>query len=160
MPLRKNKSLLTCLTYGFAGIYIIASIAGCSSPSNSNSEDRSTKFQQYYIQGEKLYTTHCSNCHQKNGQGLGRVYPPIDSSDYMMENVEEVICLIKHGKEGELLVNGKQYNQRMPGVPSLTPLEIAEISTYIYNTWSNDHGLIDVKQVELVLQDCITAKKE
>lgn len=107
-----------------------------------------------------MYTSHCSNCHQKNGKGLGRVYPPIDSSDYMKENVEEVICLIKHGKEGELLVNGMQYNQRMPGVPALTPLEIAEISTYIYNTWSNDHGLIDVKQVELILQDCTTTKKE
>ncbi|GCC53645.1 hypothetical protein SanaruYs_38900 [Chryseotalea sanaruensis] len=78
----------------------------------------------------------------------------------MTNNVEEVICLIKHGKDGELLVNGKLYNQRMPGVETLTPLEIAEISTYIYNTWSNDHGLIDVKQVELVLQDCITTKKE
>lgn len=160
MPLRKNKSLLTYLMLGLAGIYFVAGTTGCSSPNNNSTEDRSTKFQQYYIQGEKLYTTHCSNCHQKNGQGLGRVYPPIDSSDYMMENVEEVICLIKYGKEGELIVNGKQYHQRMPGVPSLTPLEIAEISTYIYNTWSNDHGLIEVKQVELILQDCITTKKE
>lgn len=160
MPYRKNKLLLTCLTLSLAGICLVACITGCSPPNNSNSDDRSTKFQQYYIQGEKLYTSHCSNCHQKNGKGLGRVYPPIDSSDYMIQNVEEVICLIKHGKEGELLVNGKLYNQGMPGVSSLTPLEIAEISTYIYNTWSNEHGLVDVKQVEIVLQDCITAKKE
>jgi cytochrome c551 len=160
MPFRKNKLLLICLTLCLAGICFVAGIAGCSPPNNSNADDRSTKFQQYYIQGEKLYTTHCSNCHQKNGKGLGRVYPPIDSSDYMTNHVEEVICLIKNGKEGELLINGKIYNQRMPGVPSLTPLEIAEISTYIYNTWSNDHGLIDVRQIEIVLQDCITEKKE
>lgn len=160
MLLKKNKSLLIYLIIGLVGAYFVAGLAGCSSPNNNVTENRSTKFQQYYIQGEKLYTSHCSNCHQKNGQGLGRVYPPIDSSDYMMENVEEVICLIKHGKEGELLVNGKQYNQPMPGVPALTPLEIAEISTYIYNTWSNDHGLIDVKQVELILQDCTTTKRE
>lgn len=160
MPLRKNKSLLTYLMLSLAAISFVTCMAGCSPSNTSNADDRSTKFQQYYIQGEKLYNSHCSNCHQKNGKGLGRVYPPIDSSDYMMQNVEEVICLIKHGKEGELLVNGKLYNQRMPGVPSLTPLEIAEISTYIYNTWSNDHGLIDVRQIEIVLQDCITTKKE
>jgi mono/diheme cytochrome c family protein len=157
---RKNKFLLTNLVASLIGIGLVACIVSCSPPNSSNTSNASPKFQQYYIQGEKLYNTHCSNCHQFNGKGLGRVYPPIDSSDYMTENVEEVICLIKHGKDGELLVNGKLYNQRMPGVETLTPLEIAEISTYIYNTWSNDHGLIDVKQVELVLQDCITTKKE
>lgn len=133
-------------------LLLILSIA-CS-PNTENKKESSAKFQQYYIQGEKLYLQHCSNCHQKNGKGLGLVYPPLDSSDFMSNNFNEVICLIKNGKSGELLVNGKNYNQKMTGIPALTDLEIAEISTYIYNTWTHNYGLVDVKEVSTVLSHC------
>lgn len=125
----------------------------CNSKSE-NSKQQSTKFQQYYIQGEQLYIQHCSNCHQKNGKGLGLVYPPLDTSDYMSDHFNEVLCLMKNGKSGELLVNGKSYNQAMPGVPSLTDIEIAEIATYIYNTWTHDRGIIEVSDATSILKKC------
>jgi hypothetical protein len=78
----------------------------------------------------------------------------------MLGRVEDVICLIKNGKSGELIVNGKSYNQTMPGIPSLTELEIAEIATYIYNTWSNDTGsIIEVTAVSQVLLKCDSLEK-
>jgi cytochrome c551 len=117
-------------------------------------KDTSTKFAQYYIQGEQLFLKHCSNCHQKNGSGLGRLYPPLNRSDFMKDNFQEVICLIRNGKTGELIVNGKSYNQPMPAIPSLSDLEIAEISTYIYNTWEHDRGIVDVTVVSSVLRNC------
>src|SRR5690606_14822194 len=113
----------------------------------SKSGDNSPKFSQYYVQGEQLYTIHCSNCHQKTGKGLGRIYPPLDTSDFMDVSIDRVICIIRNGLEGEIIVNGISYNQGMPGFPSLSDLEIAQITTYIYNTWSHERGMIDVKQV-------------
>jgi cytochrome c551 len=124
----------------------------CSNPGNE--KDSSPKFQQYFVKGEQLYIQHCSNCHQKNGSGLGRLYPPLDTSDYMQNNTNEVICLIKNGKKGELIVNGQGYNQAMPGVSALTDLEIAEISTYIYNSWSHEQGIIEVSFVSKTLARC------
>lgn len=129
--------------------------SGCS-PKTENKKESSTKFQQYYIQGEQLYLQHCSNCHQKNGKGLGLVYPPLDSSDFMTDNFSEVICIIKNGKSGDLIVNGKSYNQKMNGFPDLSDLEIAEISTYIYNTWTHQRGLVEVKDVRSLLAGCPT----
>ena len=114
----------------------------------------SPKFKQYYVQGEKLYLRHCSNCHQADGTGLGRVYPPLNTSDYMEQNFEDVICLIRFGKTGELIINGRQYNQQMPGIAALSDLEIAEIASYIYNSWSHERGLIEVKDVTGILNDC------
>ncbi len=142
------------------GITLCFLLVACGSKDAANNSQSSTKFTQYYIQGERLYLQHCSNCHQKNGKGLGLVYPPLDSSDYMDQNLPAVICLIKNGSQGEITVNGKIYNQKMPGVPNLTPLEIAEISTYIYNTWSHKAGLIDVKQTEQILVACTKEMKE
>jgi cytochrome c551 len=131
---------------------ILFLLLSCSQ--SADNKTTSIKFNQYYVQGEQLYIQHCSNCHQKNGKGLGLIYPPVDTSDYMSTNFKEVICLIKNGKSGELIVNGKSYNQAMKGITSLTDLEIAEISTYIYNTWSHNNGIVDVKEVSAILAVC------
>jgi mono/diheme cytochrome c family protein len=113
-----------------------------------------TKFKQYYIQGEQLYIKNCSNCHQKNGTGLGLLFPPLNVSDYMEKNRPEVLCLMRHGKQGQLTVNGKSFNKAMPPIPTLSDLEIAEIATYIYNTWSHHQGIIDVRDATKILNNC------
>lgn len=125
------------------------------SPKSEIKKDASTKYQQYYVQGERLYIQHCSNCHQKNGRGLGLVYPPLDTSDYLTNNFNEVLCLIRNGKEGPILVNSKSYNQKMTGIQTLTDLEIAEIATYVYNSWSHQRGIVDVKEVSAALSSCL-----
>lgn len=128
--------------------------SACKRGSEAPATISSPKFTQYYNQGEQLYLTHCSNCHQKNGAGLGRVYPPLNTSDFMENNFEDVICLIRFGRTDELTVNGIKFNQNMPGIPLLNDLEIAEISTYIYNTWQHQRGLVDVKEITPILQRC------
>jgi cytochrome c551 len=122
--------------------------------SGKKSTDSSVKFEQYYVQGQELYLKHCANCHQPEGTGLGLVFPPLNKSDFMDNNLEQVLCLMKYGVQGELVVNGQTFNQPMPGVPSLTDLEIAEIATYIYNSWEHKRGLVEVSKVRDVMNDC------
>lgn len=138
--------------------FSVASIALCLMFSACG-KNSSPKFRQYHIQGEQLYVKHCSNCHQKDGSGLGRLYPPLNTSDFMENKFEAVICLIRHGKSGEMTVNGLQYDQPMPGVPAISDLEIAEITTYIYNSWSHERGLVEVGEVSRVLARCDSIAK-
>jgi len=120
----------------------------------SKNHKQATKFEQYFVQGKLLYELNCSNCHQKNGSGLGLLYPPINKSDFMDTHFEEVVCLIKNGIEGELVVNGKVYNKPMKGIATLTELEIAEITTYIYNNWDRKRGIVEVREVNSALAGC------
>lgn len=144
----KHARLLPAILMGlFVGLY-----AGCGGKTNNQADN--TRFTQYYRQGQQLYITNCSNCHQKNGSGLARVYPPLDTSDFMDNNFEAVACLIRHGISGSVVVNGVEFVQPMPGIPTLTDLEIAEIMTYIYNTWSHSRGLVDVTTVTETLNAC------
>ncbi len=115
---------------------------------------RDPKLQIYYAEGERLYVRHCSNCHQKNGKGLGLVYPPVDVSDFIDQYPDEVVCLIKNGRRGEMTVNGLKYNQPMPGVPLLTELEIAEIATYLNNAWGREKGIFEVQRIGRILAAC------
>jgi cytochrome c551 len=125
-----------------------------SACSNKKGEHSSVKFEQYYVQGQELYLKHCANCHQPEGTGLGLVFPPLNQSDFMENNFEKVLCIMKYGLQGEVTVNGNTYNQAMPGVPSLTDLEIAEIATYIYNSWEHKRGIVEVSAVSKVISNC------
>jgi cytochrome c551 len=125
----------------------IATLTACRSKGD-------VEFEQYYNQGEILYTTHCSNCHQKDGSGLALLYPPLNKSDFMEQNMDQVLCIMRNGKFTPTIVNGKTYAQPMRGVTALTDLDIAEIATYIYNTWDHERGIIKVNEVSKKIAGC------
>jgi len=112
------------------------------------------KLEQYIVQGKGLYTKHCSACHQDSGKGLASLYPPLKESDYLLENLPRAACIIRNGLVENITVNGKSYSQMMPGLAQLTPLEIAEILTYITNSWGNSTGISGVKDVDRWLKNC------
>jgi mono/diheme cytochrome c family protein len=143
----------------FIAIIIIASCGQSQSNTSENKlpeMDRRTKvrLEQYTVQGMTLYTKHCSQCHQANGEGLASLYPPLKNADYLLENLPRAACTIKNGLVKSITVNGVPYNQMMPGLTQLTPLEVAEILTYITNSWGNAKGLTEVKDAEKWLQEC------
>jgi cytochrome c551 len=129
---------------------------GCNGKMDRGNSIKDTKTQQYFVRGENLYEKHCSNCHQPNGAGLGRIYPPLNKSDFIEQRFEEIFCVIRYGKQGELLVNGINFNKAMPGIPLLSDLEIAEIATYIGNSWDHQKGTVEIQQVTAQLGKCVS----
>ncbi|MFC5407950.1 c-type cytochrome [Larkinella bovis] len=111
------------------------------------------KQEKYFVEGYQLYTQHCANCHQEDGKGLEALYPPINGSDYL-KNKEKVICLIRYGQNEPIVVNGRPYNRPMPANRQLTDIDIAEITTYIYNKWGDETVITDVKEASKILDTC------
>lgn len=113
-----------------------------------------TKFEKYLIQGKATYNFSCVNCHQKDGGGLKKLIPPLANSDYLSNNQEKIPCLIRYGAKVPIAVNGVTYEPTMPAHPQLTDLEIAEVITYINNSWDNESGFVDAKQVAAWMKQC------
>lgn len=111
------------------------------------------KFRQYMNQGKRLYNTNCANCHQPDGSGLGQLFPPL-TNDFSKKNKALIICGIRYGIEGPLEINGTTYNGQMPPNVHLSHLEIAEIITYINNSWGNNDLLTSTDQVKKALNFC------
>ena len=137
------------------GSLLLILFTSCQS-TDSNSQNgidkiSDLKTKQYAIQGQQLYLQHCSNCHQEDGTGLNRLIPPLSKADYMITDVGRSLYIIRNGLKGSIMVNDIEYNQPMPGNSNLTPLEIAQIGTYIYNVWGNKHGLITPEEVNKAL---------
>lgn len=72
----------------------------------------------------------------------------------MLLNKREVICGIRYGQQGEIVVNGVLFNQPMPANLSITDLEIAEIATYIYTEFADSVQIITINDVKKIMESC------
>ena len=90
--------------------------------------------------GKALFTGTCSTCHQANGEGMPGVFPPLAKSDYIAADPKRVPTVILHGLQGPVNVNGTDYNSIMPPMNQLTDDEVANIATYVLNSWGNPGG--------------------
>ncbi|RZA20239.1 MAG: nitrite reductase, copper-containing [Lysobacteraceae bacterium] len=92
--------------------------------------------------GKALFAGTCSTCHQPDGKGMEGVFPPLAGSDYIKADPKRVPQVILHGLVGPVKVNGKDYNSNMPPMSQLTDDEVANISTYVLNSWGNPGGKV------------------
>lgn len=109
---------------------------------------------QYVTNGQKLYLTHCQNCHGANGEGLAKLYPPLTDTDYLNDNRELLPCIIRHGMTGPIEISGVLYNEPMPGIPELTEIDIAYILTYVTVRFGDSQEKFSTEEVKDALQDC------
>lgn len=87
--------------------------------------------------GKQIYSQTCFACHQGEGQGIKGAFPPLAKSDYLNDDVNRAIDIVLHGKTGEITVNGEKYNSVMTS-QTLSDEEVANVLTYIYNSWGNN----------------------
>ncbi|MDW5290668.1 copper-containing nitrite reductase [Formosa sp. PL04] len=96
--------------------------------------------------GKQTYMQTCFACHQAEGQGIPSAFPPLANSDYLNADVDRAIGVVLHGLTGEITVNGEQYNSVMTR-QTLSPSEIANVLTYVYNSWGNSKKVVTPEMV-------------
>ena len=109
-------------------------------------------------EGEAVYTRVCAACHQADGQGMSPVFPPVNDSDYLREDLDRAVHVVINGLTGKIVVNGVEYAGSMPPMGYLSDREVAAALTYVLQTW-NGGGNVSVAQVANVrLGDQAAAK--
>ena len=99
--------------------------------------------------GKQVYMKTCFACHQAEGQGIPSAFPPLANSDYLNADVNRAIGIVLKGKTGEITVNGETYNSVMTR-QAISNDEIADVMTYIYNSWGNNKTNVTKSQVDQV----------
>ena len=94
-------------------------------------------FEESISDGKLIYEDFCVQCHLNNGEGIEKIYPPLNNSDYLLQNIDKSIYSIKYGLKGEITVNGIKYNGVMIS-QGLEDGEIADVMNYITNSWDNN----------------------
>jgi nitrite reductase (NO-forming) len=99
--------------------------------------------------GKKVFLTSCFACHMADGKGLPAVFPPLAGSDYLKADKDRAIRNVTKGLSGPIVVNGKPYNNIMPP-QQFTDDQLADVLTYVMNSWGNDYGTVSVADVRRV----------
>lgn len=100
--------------------------------------------------GKTLYQGTCSVCHGVDGKGMEGVFPPLEKSDYLMADKRRSIEVVLNGLSGPVTVNGKTYNSVMPPMSQLNDDGIANILTYVRNSFGNKGEAVSLEEVENV----------
>jgi nitrite reductase (NO-forming) len=105
-----------------------------------------------YDKGKSVFLQTCFACHQPNGQGLPNVFPPLAGSDYLMADKQRSIGIVLRGCNGEVNVNGRKYVSSMPALSVLSDKQIADVLTYVRNSWGNSGQAVSPEEVRAVRQ--------
>jgi nitrite reductase (NO-forming)/hydroxylamine reductase len=97
--------------------------------------------------GEKLFMANCAACHQANGKGLPGAFPPVAASDYIADDPMKAVHAVLNGLSGPITVNGTEYNAVMPQLSYMSDSDVADVVTYVVNSFGNKGGEINTAQV-------------
>jgi nitrite reductase (NO-forming) len=104
--------------------------------------------------GKSVYMQTCYVCHQPEGQGVPNQIPPLANSDFLVsKDKNNIIRGVVAGRTGPITVNGKGYNGTMVPLAYLTDDQIANVLTYVRNSWGNSGDGITVQEVARIRQE-------
>jgi nitrite reductase (NO-forming) len=138
-----------CLSFIVVSIIFVSCGGDVKTTSPTSSEPLTEKAEgnNKYAEGESIYNRTCVACHQKNGEGLPNIFPPLKDSDYLLTDKQRAIEQILNGSQGEIIVNGKKYNGVMPP-QILTDEQVRDVLNYSLNNWGNNGGEVTLDEVK------------
>src|SRR5450432_2502882 len=99
--------------------------------------------------GELIYTQTCLPCHQADGSGVSGLNPPLKNSPYVTGEQTKLIGIVVNGLNDGVQINGDAYTNPMPPFGNtLNDNEIADVLTYIRNSFANKATAITADQVK------------
>jgi nitrite reductase (NO-forming)/hydroxylamine reductase len=110
-------------------------------------------------EGAKVYQTYCQACHQASGEGMAGAFPPLAGSNYLLKDPLVGVRAVLEGVSGEIVVNNQKFNSVMPHLNYLKDEQVADVVTYVLNSWGNDGGVVVPAQVASLRAEITQALK-
>jgi mono/diheme cytochrome c family protein len=143
-----NKMIVAAILIPF-GLFFAHSFQN-----NSGENQRSPAvFQQQKLPGKMIYKKYCISCHQPDGGGVPNMAPPLQQTSYVLGEKETLIKIVLNGLKN-VEINDETYNNPMPALGSvLKDKEIADVLTYVRNSFGNKAPAITSADVTKVRSD-------
>lgn len=100
--------------------------------------------------GQKVYLQYCLSCHQIDGGGVPNLNPPLVKTSYVTGDKIHLVKVVLNGFEKNVDIDGESYSNNMPPQNILKDQEIADVLTYVRNSFTNKGTAITVTQVKAV----------
>ncbi len=98
--------------------------------------------------GKEVYTSICLACHQADGSGVPHLNPPLTPNPWVAGPKDRLISLVLNGSQGQVEIDGDTWSNAMPAQAYLTDQQIADVLTYVRNSFGNKAGAVGAAEVK------------
>jgi mono/diheme cytochrome c family protein len=109
-----------------------------------------SSYQESNLPGEKVYKQYCISCHQADGGGVPNMNPPLINTTYVLGNKERLIKILLKGLNENIEIDGETFSNPMPALPILKDQQIADVLTYVRNSFGNKASAVTSSEVKAV----------
>jgi len=100
--------------------------------------------------GAAVYKNVCITCHQADGGGLPPINPPLIKTQYVLGDKARLSHIVLAGLAERIEIDGEEYKQPMPAQAHLTDQQVADVLTYVRNSFGNKASAVQVAEVKAV----------
>jgi mono/diheme cytochrome c family protein len=100
--------------------------------------------------GKTVYENTCLACHQQDGAGVPNMNPPLVKTKWVLGDKKALTKIVLKGLQGgEIDIAGDKFHNPMPPMEStLSDQEIADVLTYVRNSFGNKASMVTVAEVK------------
>jgi mono/diheme cytochrome c family protein len=98
--------------------------------------------------GKAVYSKICISCHQADGGGVQNMNPPLIKTTYVLGNKAKLISIVLNGFNENVEIDGNTYSNIMPAQDFLKDQEIADVLTYVRNSFGNKAAAVTLAEVK------------
>jgi len=121
-----------------------------NSDANRKNPEPINTFQKSPLPGEKVYKQFCISCHQADGGGVPNMNPPLIKTEYVLGDKQRLIKIILNGRNENLEIDGEYFTNPMPALNILKDQQIADVLTYVRNSFGNKASAVTASEVKAV----------
>jgi mono/diheme cytochrome c family protein len=98
--------------------------------------------------GQKVYRSACIACHEVDGSGAPRIYPPLPGNANLQSAIAaSTLRIILDGAQTLTTPRAPNAGSMPAYADKLSDQEIADVATYIRNSWGNSASAVTAAQV-------------
>ena len=100
--------------------------------------------------GEVVYKKVCLSCHMIDGGGVPHLNPPLAQTAYVLGDKSKIIYIVLHGMTDRIPIEDEYYSNNMAAHTDLNNQQIADVLTYVRNSFGNKASAVTVAEVKAV----------
>jgi mono/diheme cytochrome c family protein len=100
--------------------------------------------------GKIVYTSVCLPCHMADGGGVQNMNPPLVKTSYVLGDKTTLIKIVLNGFNEDVEINGQRYSNSMSSHDDLKDQQIADVLTYVRNSFGNKASAVKIAEVAKV----------
>jgi mono/diheme cytochrome c family protein len=99
--------------------------------------------------GKQVYLEQCLACHQADALGVSGMNPPLVKTKFVLGDKATLVKIVLNGMTG-IEVEGEDYHGVMAPHSDLTDQQIADVLTYVRNSFGNKATAVKASEVKAI----------